>query len=264
MNDEKPNPFKDVFENVEATPLEKRSLFVRLRNYFIAGMLVTAPIAITLIITLWFLNLIDSRVRDILSFQNDPYQNVTIPGLGIVIAIVFFIFVGWLTRNYLGQLLLRLSEYLLDKMPIVRTIYSAIKQIFETVMTSKSQAFRDVVMLEYPRKGIYSLGFLTGKTTGEVEEKTHEDTINVFVPTTPNPTSGFLLFVPRKDVTFLDMTVEEGIKMVVSAGIITPEYPPKKRKSVAEEVEKKPAPKKVSSKKATAKKTTAKKAKTKN
>lgn len=255
MNDKKPNPFKDVFESVEATPLEKRSLFVRLRNYFIAGMLVTAPIAITLIITLWFLNLIDSRVRDILSFQNDPYQNVTIPGLGIVIAIVFFIFVGWLTRNYLGQLLLRLSEYLLDKMPIVRTIYSAIKQIFETVMASKSQAFRDVVMLEYPRKGIYSLGFLTGKTTGEVEEKTHEDTINVFVPTTPNPTSGFLLFVPRKDVTFLDMTVEEGIKMVVSAGIITPEYPPSKGKSQeAVEAKKKPAPKKVAPQKAAAKK----------
>ena len=256
MNSERPNPFKGVFENVEATPSEKRSLFVRLRNYFIAGMLVTAPIAITLIITLWFLNLIDSRVRDILSFQNDPYQNVTIPGLGIVIAIVFFIFVGWLTRNYLGQLLLRLSEYLLDKMPIVRTIYSAIKQIFETVMTSKSQAFRDVVMLEYPRKGIYSLGFLTGKTTGEVEEKTHEDTINVFVPTTPNPTSGFLLFVPRKDVTFLDMTVEEGIKMVVSAGIITPEYPPRKRKGQETvEANTKPAPKKVAPKKATVKKT---------
>lgn len=238
MNDE--NPLKNLF-SAEDAPHESPGLFRRLRNYFIAGMLVTAPIAITLFVTLWFLNLIDSRVRDLLSF-NDPYEtHHAIPGFGIIVAVFFFIGVGWLTRNYLGQMLLRVSESVLAKMPIVRTIYAALKQIIDTVMTTKNRAFRDVVMLEYPRKGIYCLGFLTGTTAGEVEKLTAEDTINVFLPTTPNPTSGFLLFVPKKDVKILDMTVEEGIKMIVSAGIITPEYvaEEEKKKAAAEKSKKK-------------------------
>ena len=246
MNDE--NPLKNLFTSAEDVQREKASIFVRLRNYFIAGMLVTAPIAITLFVTLWFLNLIDSRVRGILSF-NDPYDtSYSVPGFGIVVAVIFFIGVGWLTRNYMGQLLLRMSEYVLAKMPIVRTIYSALKQIFETVMTTKNRAFRDVVMLEYPRKGIYCLAFLTGATAGEVEDLTDEDTVNVFLPTTPNPTSGFLLFVPRKDIQILDMTVEEGIKMIVSAGIITPNYRKKVKEPKKIEAEKKPVSKKSAAK----------------
>ncbi len=252
MNDE--NPLKNLFTSPEEVQREKSSIFVRLRNYFIAGMLVTAPIAITLFVTLWFLNLIDSRVRNILSF-NDPYDpSYAVPGFGLIVAVFFFTGVGWLTRNYMGQLLLRMSEYVLAKMPIVRTIYSALKQITETVMTTKNRAFRDVVMLEYPRKGIYCLAFLTGATAGEVEELTDEDTVNVFLPTTPNPTSGFLLFVPRKDIKILDMTVEEGIKMIVSAGIITPDYNKKvaARKKTLEE--NKPALEKPTSKKSPSKK----------
>ncbi len=248
MNDE--NPLKNLLASSGDTQKEKTSLFARLRNYFIAGMLVTAPIAITLYVTLWFLNLIDSRVRDMLSF-NDPYdKGYAVPGFGIVVAVVFFIGIGWLTRNYMGQLLLRMSEYVLAKMPIVRTIYAALKQIMETVVTTKNRAFRDVVMIEYPRKGIYCLGFLTGTTAGEVEELTDEDTINVFLPTTPNPTSGFLLFVPRKDVQFLDMTVEAGIKMIVSAGIITPEYLPRKKVEDKKVESKTPAKKKATISKA--------------
>ncbi|MCB1784576.1 MAG: DUF502 domain-containing protein, partial [Alphaproteobacteria bacterium] len=123
-----------------------------------------------------------------------------------------------------GRMFIRISEYFVDRMPVIRTLYSAIKQIFETIMASKSGAFRDVVMLEYPRKGIWSLGFVTGVSEGEVQELTEAETINVFVPTTPNPTSGFLLFVPRSDLHFLDMSVEDGVKMVVSGGIITPPY----------------------------------------
>jgi uncharacterized membrane protein len=109
-----------------------------------------------------------------------------------------------------------------DRLPVIRTIYGALKQIFETVMASQSQAFREVVMFEYPRPGIWALGFLTGVTKGEVQRLTDDEVVNVFLPTTPNPTSGFLLFVPRKDLKVMDMTVEEGIKMIVSGGILTP------------------------------------------
>ena len=122
----------------------------------------------------------------------------------------------------MGVLLYRFSEYVVHKLPVIRTVYSAIKQIFETIMASKSQAFREVVMLEYPRKGVWSIGFVTGLTKGEVQRTTEEETMSVFVPTTPNPTSGYLLFVPKKELFFLDMTVEEAAKLVVSAGIITP------------------------------------------
>lgn len=272
------NPLKELFtpsEDNQETP-EGRSLFVRLRNYFLAGVLVTAPIAITIVIVLWFLNLIDSTVRRLLpgnSLYSPEHAVYALPGIGIVIAIVFFVIVGWFARNYLGQLLIRLSEYILDKMPVVRTLYAALKQIFETVMASKSQAFREVVMVEYPRKNVWALGFLTGKTEGEVQRLTDTEVVNVFLPTTPNPTSGFLLFLPKKDVIFLDMSVEEGIKMIVSAGIITPpdrsvikaatpaKAPEKKEAAPAQKA--KAAPKKLATKKPAAKKAAKPKSKSK-
>ncbi len=196
----------------------------RLRAYFLAGILVTAPISITLYVTYAFFAFIDQNVNKIIPDQwyQGVYGGTTLPGLGLVAAVVFFIVVGWFATNFFGRLFIRLAEYIVDRMPVIRTLYSAIKQIFETIMASKSQAFREVVMMEYPRKGVWSIGFVTGKSEGEVQRVTKEDTINVFVPTTPNPTSGYLLFVPRKELIFLDMSVEEGVKLVVSAGIITP------------------------------------------
>jgi len=142
---------------------------------------------------------------------------------------LFFILVGWFARNFFGRLIIRISEYIVDRMPVISKVYSAIKQIFETIMATQSQAFREVVMMEYPRKGVWSIGFVTGVTKGEVQEHTAEETINVFVPTTPNPTSGYLLFVPKKELKYLDMSVEEGVKLVVSAGIITPGQDKKKK-----------------------------------
>lgn len=196
-----------------------RGLFVRLRGYFLAGILVTAPISITIYLTYIFLNFVDRTVARLLP---DIYANYAVPGIGIIIALVFFILVGWFARNFLGRLMIRIAEYIVDRMPVIRTLYGAIKQIFETIMASKSQAFRDVVMLEYPRRGVWSIGFVTGRSEGEVQRLTDSETINVFVPTTPNPTSGYLLFVPKKELHFLEMTVEEGVKLVVSAGIISP------------------------------------------
>ena len=134
------------------------------------------------------------------------------------------VFVGMLATNFMGRFFVRIGESVLDRLPVVRSLYGAIKQIFETVFANQSEAFREVVMLEYPRKGMWVIGFLTGRSKGEVQAKTTKnDVYNVFVPTTPNPTSGFLLFVPEKDITRMDMSVEDGLKLVVSAGIVTPD-----------------------------------------
>lgn len=200
------------------------SMGARLRGYLIAGILVTAPISITIYLTWAFLSFIDSRVTKLLpsTWYYDFYGITAVPGLGLIIALSFFMVVGWLATNFLGRFFIRMAEYVVDRMPIIRTIYAAIKQIFETIMASKSQAFREVVMLEYPRKGVYSIGFVTGYSEGEVQRVTKAETINVFVPTTPNPTSGYLLFVPKVELIYLDMTVEEGVKLVISGGIITP------------------------------------------
>lgn len=199
-------------------------LMARLRGYFLAGILVTAPISITIYLTWSFLTFVDRRVSHMLPHEwyQALYGGTTVPGVGLIFALVFFVVIGWFATNFLGRIFIRLSEYIVDRVPVIRTLYSAIKQIFETIMATQSQAFREVVMLEYPRKGVWSIGFVTGKSEGEVQHTTEEETINVFVPTTPNPTSGYLLFVPRKELRYLKMSVEEGVKLVVSAGIITP------------------------------------------
>jgi uncharacterized membrane protein len=212
----------------------------RIRGYFLAGILVTAPIAITFYLTYVFFNFIDSTVKSILPLDRLPaeYQPYALPGVGIISAIFFFVLVGWFARNFLGRLLLKISDYIMHRMPLISKLYGAVKQIVETIMASQSTAFRDVVMLEYPRRGTWCIGFVTGKSEGEVQDLTDDETINVFVPTTPNPTSGFLLFVPRQDLKFLDMSVEEGVKLVVSAGIISPDsaiLPAVKKKSAKAE-----------------------------
>ena len=240
MSDEKNerhNP-QTSFLDDEAHEAGKLTFWGRIRTYFLAGILVTAPISITVYLTWVFLQFVDNKITPLIPIEYNPnaYLPFSLPGLGLIIAIAFFIVVGWFARNFMGRLLIRVSEYVVDRMPVIRTLYSAIKQIFETVMASQSQAFRDVVMLEYPRKGVYSIGFVTGTSRGEVQEATKKETINVFVPTTPNPTSGYLLFVPKAELIYLDMTVEEGVKLVVSAGIITPEM--EKAKTKTEKVRK--------------------------
>ena len=218
------NDIEDVLTD-DSNDSSRITILGRLRNYFLAGILVTAPISITIYVTWGFLKFLDNKITPVIpeAYNPNTYLPVEIPGLGLIIAVVFFIVIGFFTRNYLGRLLVRMSEYVLERVPVINTIYGAIKQIFETVMASKSDAFKDVVMFEYPRKGIWVMGFVTGATKGEVQRLTDKETVNIFLPTTPNPTSGFLLFVPKKDITYMDMTVEEGIKMIVSGGIIIPE-----------------------------------------
>ncbi len=204
-----------------------RSFMAKLRNYFFAGVLITAPITITVWLALQIIEFFDSTVRNIIPAAYNPeyYLPFGIPGLGLVMFVIGLTLIGALTAGLVGRSLMRAAERVLNKMPIIRTVYNALKQIFETVLQKQSSAFRHVVLIEYPRRGIWCLGFLSGTTEGEVQNLTDEKLLNIFLPTTPNPTSGFLLFLPRKDVVILEMTVEEGIKMVVSGGLVTPEDP---------------------------------------
>lgn len=210
----------DIKQVTQSGKGNSSGLFAKLRGNFLAGIIVTAPIGLTIYLTWLVLSLIDESVSGLI--PKEYYPETTVPGIGILTAILFFTTVGWFAKNFLGRLFIRISEYVVDRMPVIRNIYSAIKQVLETVMASQSQAFRDVVMLEYPRKGVFSIGFVTGESKGEVQRVTTGKTINVFVPTTPNPTSGYLLFVPQKELHYLNMTVEEGIKLVISGGIIAP------------------------------------------
>ena len=142
--------------------------------------------------------------------------------MGLIISIFTITIIGALTPGFIGRTLLKAGERVLDKMPVVRTIYGAIKQIMETVMSTNSESFREVVLVEYPRKGIWVIGFVTGETKGEVQSLNKSQLINIFIPTTPNPTSGFLLFIPKEDLVYMDMKVEDAVKMVISGGIVTP------------------------------------------
>lgn len=197
----------------------------RLKGYFFTGIIVTAPLAITLYLAYIIITFIDDTVKGFVPkdrVAEDAQILLSIPGLGVIAVVLFLILVGFFTANFLGRLVIRISEYVLHRTPIIKTVYGGTKQIMETVMTSQSQAFREAVLMEYPRKGVWSVGFITGETRGEVQRITEKDTVNVFVPTTPNPTSGYLLFVPKTDIYKLHMSIEEAIKLVVSAGIVIP------------------------------------------
>lgn len=212
------------------TPSEDRpqvgrpGFIARLRNYFIAGILIIAPIAITFWIAWNLIQFIDNSITPIIPPRWNPetYLPFGIPGLGLVLLFIILTLVGVLTAGLLGRVFTRTSDRILARVPVVRSVYSATKQIFETVLAQKSTAFREVCMIEYPCRGIWAIGFVTGQTVGEVQRMTEDTVINVFVPATPNPTTGFLLFVPKRDVGILDMTVEEGIKLVISGGIVSP------------------------------------------
>jgi uncharacterized membrane protein len=199
-------------------------LSARLRAYFFAGVLVAAPIGITIWLAWSVVNWIDQSVLPFIPAKYNPetYLPFSLPGIGLVVLVVFLTLIGAVTAGMIGRMIVGYGERLLGRMPVIRSVYGAVKQIFETVLAQKSTAFREVVLIEYPRIGMWAFGFVTGRTEGEIQELTEDEVVNVFLPTTPNPTSGYLLFVPRKDVIPLHMSVEEGIKMVVSGGIVTP------------------------------------------
>ena len=202
-------------------------IFRRISNNFFKGILISAPIIITLYIAWGLIKFFDKKTSPLLG--TFPFE---IPGFGLITVFIFFAIIGFITTGLLGRIFSSFIEKVLSKMPVLRNIYSGLKQLFEAILAKKSNSFREVVLLEYPREGIWAMAFLTGDTKGEVNRKTKNQMVNVFLPTTPNPTSGFLLFVPKKDILRLTMTVEEGIKMIISAGMLTPSENQKKIKSL--------------------------------
>ena len=197
----------------------KKSIFSRLRNNFIAGIVVLIPIGITLYLTLFIIKISGNILPKEINPNN--YLPFDIPGVEIFIALFLITFIGWLSLSFIGKKFLQLIDDLFKKIPILRTIYSAIGQMTDSFRNQEGNK-KSVVLLQYPRKDVWAVGFATKENSGEIKSKTNKDLVNVFVPTTPNPTSGFLLMIPKEDLIYLDMTFEEASKFIVSAGTSKP------------------------------------------
>ena len=197
----------------------------RLRRYLVAGILVWAPLAVTFLLLRVAVNLMDKTLRIIPpQYRPEELLGFHIPGLGIILTFFVLVLTGMLAANFVGRYVVGGWESLLDRIPVVRSIYSAAKNFAEIVFSDSEHSFKRVLMIEYPRPGLYSLAFQTSSELGEVQGRTGEDVICCFVPTTPNPTSGYVIIVPKKDVVILDMEVDEALKMIISLGVVVPRW----------------------------------------
>lgn len=218
----------------------KRNFMHRFRTYFLTGFVILAPLVITIYLAWSFVNWVDSWVKPYLpqTWNPDTYLPFALPGFGLIIAVVAITLIGFLTANVIGRTIVHAGERALDRMPLLRNVYKGLKQIFNTVLSDKANNFKKVGLVEYPRRGLWAIVFIATGAEGEVQDALSEagedDVMAVFLATTPNPTSGFLLYVPRKDVRVLDMSVEDGAKLIISAGLVTPAYQKKLRKLAAE------------------------------
>lgn len=218
----------DTQKRKTRAPLRKPSTLQRIRNHFLTGLVVVGPIFLTVYLVWLFVGFVDDRVLPWIPARFNPnnWFDRNVPGLGLVFFLLITTFVGWLTKGLFGRQLVRYGESLLERMPIVRSIYNAIKQIVETIFSQSQQSFSSACLVEYPRQGLWAVAFVSTDAKGEIPGKVQEpDMLSIFLPTTPNPTSGFLLFVPRRDVVMLDMSVEEAAKLVISAGLVIPPTP---------------------------------------
>ena len=195
----------------------------RIRRYLVAGILVWAPLAVTYLLLRFAVNVMDRTLLLLPSqYRPDEMLGFHIPGLGIILAVFVLLLTGILAANFVGRAFVGGWESLLDRIPVVRAIYSGAKNFAEMVFSDSSQSFKKVLLIQYPRKGLYSLAFQTATELGEVQGRTGEEVVSCFVPTTPNPTSGFIIIVPKKDITELDMEVDEALKMIISLGVVVP------------------------------------------
>ena len=197
----------------------------RLRRYLVAGILVWLPLGITYILLRFLVGLMDRSLR----LLPDPYQpqawlGVPIPGLGVILTIIVLLVTGLLAANFVGRKVVGGWESLMERIPVVRSVYSAAKNFAEIVFSDSGKAFKNVLLVEYPRKGLYTLTFQTASDVGEIQGRTGEDVVCCFVPTTPNPTSGFIIIVPKKDTIELDMEVDEAVKLIMSLGVVVPTW----------------------------------------
>jgi uncharacterized membrane protein len=217
-------------DNVPATPklpVEHRTrlgrVFSRLRTWFLTGLLFIAPLALTIWVTLGIIRWVDRLIAPFIPREYRPevyfHLPFAIPGTGLIIVVIGLTVIGALTATLLGRFFVRLNDRVFARLPIIRSLYGTLKQMFETLLSNKAGAFRQVVLVQFPVRGCWAIGFVTGPTGGEVQSRIANELVNVFVPTSPNPTSGYLLFVQRSEMTILDMSVEEALKLVVSGGI---------------------------------------------
>ena len=200
----------------------------RLQRYFLTGFIVTAPLAITAYLAWSFIRWVDRLVKPYIPaiYNPETYLPFEVPGFGLIAAVIMITMIGFLAANFVGRTIVATGESLLDRTPFVRSVYKALKQIFETVFADSENSFQRVALIEYPRKGLWALVFIATDTRGEVDAELKDrgrETVSVFLPTTPNPTSGFLLFVPKGELIELAMSVEEAAKLVISAGLVAPE-----------------------------------------
>ena len=203
----------------------KHPIIKRLRRYLVAGILVWAPLAVTFLLLRVAVNLMDKTLQIIPpQYRPEELLGFHIPGLGIILTFFVLVLTGMLAANFVGRYVVGGWESLLDRIPVVRSIYSAAKNFAEIVFSDSEHSFKRVLMIEYPRPGLYSLAFQTSSELGEVQGRTGEDVICCFVPTTPNPTSGYVIVVPKKDVVVLDMEVDEALKMIISLGVVVPRW----------------------------------------
>lgn len=221
---------------MSAEPHHRPSALTRLRNYFLTGVIAVAPLVITAYLIWTFVQWVDSWVIPYVPtiYNPETYLPFDIPGIGLIMAVFILTLIGFLTANIIGRTIVGYGERMLSRMPVIRSLYNGLKQIFETVLSDTNSSFKLVGLLEYPRRGLWALVFVATETKGEVNAVLKNeglDTLSIFLPTTPNPTSGFLLFVPRSEVRILDMSVEDGAKLVISAGLVSPEI---RQKSLAE------------------------------
>lgn len=200
-------------------------VFSKLKTYLFTGILVTTPVTITFYMAYELFVWTDKWSRSLIPPQVAAHEIIPyIPGIGVVMLLGVLILIGMFTTGFVGKFFVRLGDFIVSKIPLISSVYSLLKQLFETVLSPKSQSFKEAVLLEYPRKGIWIIGFLAGEVTGELERRFEEKKmVSVFVPTTPNPTSGFLLTVPQDEVVKLDMSVEDALKYTVSCGIVVPD-----------------------------------------
>ncbi len=213
-----------IAEDVEEALQPKNGVGARLRRYFFTGIVVTAPIVITLWSAWWVLTFLDSIITKIIPAEYNPntYLPFAVPGMGLVVTVVFFIVVGWFARNFLGRMIIRASEFIVGRMPLINTVYNAIKQVFEMTIGTQSTAFRDVVLFQYPNENSWTIGFVTGVSPREIQAVGGgSEVLNVYSPVTPT-TAGFIFFIPRKNLIFLSMSVEDAVKLIASGGIIVP------------------------------------------
>lgn len=212
-------------ERAQKRRSRRAPLWVMVRTNFLTGLIVVAPVVVTLYLTWAFVTFVDAKIVPLVPTPYNPatYIETDVPGFGLVVFVIFTTFVGYFAKKVFGKQLILLGEGIVDRLPLVRSIYNAMKQIVETVLNQSKSSFSQACLIEYPRRNLWAIAFVSTRTRGEIPGRAGEDEmISVFLPTTPNPTSGFLLFVPARDIIPLDMSVEDAAKMVISAGLVVP------------------------------------------